>query len=116
MDASRRNHGTRKAFYIIYCGIIDILQSYGIKKQIEAMGKALFFDGPAVSVSPPPFYGRRFRVYMTEYVFRPSVDVGTEVRPSLRDSANSQLHILETTAQLSPEPLADGCSRFGRCK
>eukprot|EP01044_Picomonas_judraskeda_P032675 COSAG03_NODE_12742_length_533_cov_0.974654_1_plen_48_part_10 len=47
----------RKAFYIIHCGIIDILQSYGIKKQMEALGKSLVLDGPAVSVSPPPFYG-----------------------------------------------------------
>ena len=69
----------RKAFYIIHCGIIDILQSYGIKKQMEALGKSLVLDGPAVSVSPPPFYGRRFRVYMTERVFKPSEDVGTEV-------------------------------------
>ncbi len=77
----RRNHGTRKAFYIIHCGIIDILQSYGIMKQIEAMGKSLAHDGPSVSVSPPPFYGRRFRVYMTERVFKPSEEVGTEVCP-----------------------------------
>ena len=77
----RRNKGTRKAFYIIHCGIIDILQSYGIRKQIEAMGKALWWDAPSVSVPPPPFYGRRFRVYMTERIFKPSEEVGTEVCP-----------------------------------
>jgi len=87
----RRNGGTRTAFYIIHCGIIDILQSFGVKKQMEATAKALFFDGPKVSVSPPPFYGRRFRVYMTERVFQPSGDVGREVCATL---ATTRMHPL----------------------
>ena len=76
----RRDGGTRQASYIIHCGIIDILQSYGVRKQAEAMFKALFLDFPTSSVAPPPFYGRRFRVFLTERVFSPSETVGREVR------------------------------------
>ena len=42
--------------------------------------KALFLDFPTSSVAPPPFYGRRFRVFLTERVFSPSETVGREVR------------------------------------
>ena len=112
----RRNNGTRKAFYIIHCGIIDILQSYGIKKQMEALGKSLVLDGPAVSVSPPPFYGRRFRVYMTERVFKPSEDVGTEVicHTTVRTACSPRTH---ASSDKCPNKCPiNTCVVLGRCK
>ena len=94
---------------MVHLGIIDILQSYGGKKQAEgpsplskalpvqqglvsvhaggargqclastniavlraALAKSMIWDQAAVSVSPPNFYGRRFRFYMNEHVFHP---------------------------------------------
>ena len=86
-DITLNEHGkqlppgqTRKAFYVAHCGVIDILQSYGLLKQLEALGKSLAWDQSTVSVSPPPFYERRFRVYLTERVFQPSTEVGKEVQ------------------------------------
>jgi hypothetical protein len=66
----------REAHYMIYCGVIDILQSYGARKQAEALFKSFAMDQGGVSVSPPPFYRRRFEYFMTEYVFKIDYSMG----------------------------------------
>ena len=61
---------------MIYGGGIDILQSYGAFKQTEVMIKSFVSDQGGVSVSPPPFYRRRFEYFITEYVFQPDKSIG----------------------------------------
>ena len=81
---------------LIYMGIIDILQSYRLKKKLEHTMKAVFADGvrlthcqwtlsyicfplssafaivvqSTVSVHNPTFYARRFQDFMTQQLFR----------------------------------------------
>ncbi|EOB01100.1 Phosphatidylinositol-4-phosphate 5-kinase type-1 gamma, partial [Anas platyrhynchos] len=54
---------------LLHVGIIDILQSYFIKK-LEHTWKALVHDGDTVSVHRPSFYAERFFKFMTNTVFR----------------------------------------------
>uniref|UniRef100_A0A3Q3VSB3 PIPK domain-containing protein n=1 Tax=Mola mola TaxID=94237 RepID=A0A3Q3VSB3_MOLML len=56
---------------LLYIGIIDILQSYLIKK-LEHTWKALVHDGDTVSVHRPGFYADRFFKFMSNMVFKKS--------------------------------------------
>lgn len=55
---------------LVYVGIIDILQSYRLKKKIEHVWKSILHDGDEVSVHNPAFYARRFLEFMTKFVFK----------------------------------------------
>ncbi len=45
-------------------GIVDVLQTYSLGKQLERFAKTMLLCQPAagVSVAPPPMYAERFRV------------------------------------------------------
>ncbi|XP_045031615.1 phosphatidylinositol 4-phosphate 5-kinase type-1 gamma isoform X2 [Daphnia magna] len=62
---------------LIFLGIIDILQSYRLKKKLEHTLKAMIHDGDTVSVHRPGFYSQRFQNFMAKQVFRkvPSLDL-----------------------------------------
>ncbi|XP_053965198.1 phosphatidylinositol 4-phosphate 5-kinase type-1 alpha isoform X2 [Anastrepha obliqua] len=62
---------------LLYIGIIDILQSYRLKKKLEHTFKSIIHDGDTVSVCRPSFYAQRFQNFMAKTVFRkiPSLDL-----------------------------------------
>jgi len=49
-----------------YVGIIDILQPYNIRKQLENVFKGLFVADGTMSCVPPDQYSRRFRQYVSK--------------------------------------------------
>nr|CAD7392065.1 unnamed protein product [Timema cristinae] len=55
---------------LLYVGIIDILQSYRLKKKLEHTWKAMIHDGDTVSVHRPGFYAQRFQDFMAKTVFK----------------------------------------------
>lgn len=57
---------------LLFLGIIDILQSYRLKKQLEHTLKSVLHDGDTVSVHRPGFYAQRFQEFMGKTVFRKS--------------------------------------------
>ncbi|XP_030766373.1 phosphatidylinositol 4-phosphate 5-kinase type-1 alpha isoform X10 [Sitophilus oryzae] len=55
---------------LLFIGIIDILQSYRLKKKLEHTWKSMIHDGDTVSVHRPSFYAQRFQKFMAEKVFK----------------------------------------------
>ncbi|XP_050397071.1 phosphatidylinositol 4-phosphate 5-kinase type-1 alpha isoform X1 [Patella vulgata] len=55
---------------LIYLGIIDILQSYRLKKRLEHQIKSLVIDGDTISVHRPGYYANRFASYCATRVFK----------------------------------------------
>ncbi|XP_034243352.1 phosphatidylinositol 4-phosphate 5-kinase type-1 alpha-like isoform X7 [Thrips palmi] len=62
---------------LLFIGIIDILQSYRLKKKLEHTFKSILTDGDTVSVHRPSFYAERFLSFMSKTVFKkiPSLDL-----------------------------------------
>ncbi|KAK7789311.1 hypothetical protein R5R35_013285 [Gryllus longicercus] len=71
---ARNSRGER---LLLFIGIIDILQSYRLKKKLEHTWKAMIHDGDTVSVHRPGFYAQRFQDFMSKTVFKkiPSLDL-----------------------------------------
>ncbi len=63
-----KNH--RGENLLLFIGIIDILQAYGVLKKAEHYWKSLVHDGDTVSVHRPSFYARRFQGFMKDKVFK----------------------------------------------
>ena len=55
---------------LLFIGIIDILQEYGVQKKVEHFWKSLIHDGDTVSVHRPRFYARRFQSFLFDQVFK----------------------------------------------
>jgi len=55
---------------LLFLGLIDILQSYRLKKKLEHTFKAMIHDGDTVSVHRPGFYAERFMGFMGKCVFK----------------------------------------------
>lgn len=64
---ARNSKGER---LLLFIGIIDILQSYRLKKKFEHTWKALLHDGDSISVHKPGFYAQRFLDFMAKTVFK----------------------------------------------
>ncbi|XP_071653788.1 phosphatidylinositol 4-phosphate 5-kinase type-1 alpha isoform X7 [Temnothorax longispinosus] len=62
---------------LLFLGVIDILQSYRLKKKLEHTWKSMIHDGDTVSVHRPGFYAQRFQDFMAKTVFKkiPSLDL-----------------------------------------
>ncbi|XP_065190959.1 phosphatidylinositol 4-phosphate 5-kinase type-1 alpha-like [Sycon ciliatum] len=69
---------------LLFIGIIDVLQSYELRKKMEHSVKSLMADGDTVSVHRPSFYATRFRSFMTDSIFKCDV--------SKRRSRNVSIH------------------------
>lgn len=63
---ARNSKGER---LLLFLGIIDILQSYRLKKRLEHSFKAMVHDGNTISVHRPDFYSKRFFEFMGKRVF-----------------------------------------------
>ncbi|XP_035209388.1 putative PIP5K1A and PSMD4-like protein, partial [Stegodyphus dumicola] len=55
---------------LLFLGIIDILQSFRLKKKLEHTWKSVLHDGDTVSVHRPGFYAQRFQDFMGKTVFK----------------------------------------------
>ncbi|XP_030766366.1 phosphatidylinositol 4-phosphate 5-kinase type-1 alpha isoform X3 [Sitophilus oryzae] len=90
---------------LLFIGIIDILQSYRLKKKLEHTWKSMIHDGDTVSVHRPSFYAQRFQKFMAEKVFKkiPSRVVSAlKHSPSKRKSLSKPLRHEELMENISP--------------
>ncbi|CAF1203452.1 unnamed protein product, partial [Didymodactylos carnosus] len=55
---------------LLYIGIIDILQSYRLRKQLEHTFKSVLTDASTISVTNPSFYSERFQRFLCNTVFK----------------------------------------------
>lgn len=93
-----RNH--RGENLLLFIGIIDILQEYGVAKKMEHYWKSLIHDGDTVSVHRPSFYAKRFKQFMGEKVFR-KMPLPLRTGPSMRRGNLKRAMSKETEV---PEP------------
>ncbi|KRT82978.1 hypothetical protein AMK59_3613, partial [Oryctes borbonicus] len=75
---------------LLYIGIIDILQSYRLKKKLEHTWKSMIHDGDTVSVHRPSFYAQRFQEFMAKKVFK-KIPSPLKHSPSKRKSLSRPL-------------------------
>ncbi|XP_049954024.1 phosphatidylinositol 4-phosphate 5-kinase type-1 alpha isoform X8 [Schistocerca serialis cubense] len=75
---------------LLFIGIIDILQSYRLKKKLEHTWKAMIHDGDTVSVHRPAFYAERFQGFMAKTVFK-KIPSPLKHSPSKRKSISRPL-------------------------
>ena len=80
---------------LIFIGIIDILQSFGMAKKLEHTWKSLIHDGDTVSVHRPSFYAKRFKDFLAEKVFR---KMPPQLKPAL-SFRRSQAHYKRTISR-----------------
>ena len=76
---------------LIFLGIIDILQSYRLKKKLEHTMKAIVIDGDSISVHRPNFYCQRFQDFMSKRVFK-KLPTPIKHSPSKRKTGYSRKH------------------------
>ncbi|XP_033724893.1 phosphatidylinositol 4-phosphate 5-kinase type-1 gamma-like isoform X2 [Pecten maximus] len=55
---------------LMYMGVIDVLQSYRLKKKFEHTMKSIVIDGDTISVHRPSYYSQRFQNFFEKRVFR----------------------------------------------
>ncbi|XP_019753334.2 phosphatidylinositol 4-phosphate 5-kinase type-1 alpha isoform X16 [Dendroctonus ponderosae] len=84
---ARNDKGER---LLLFIGIIDILQSYRLKKKLEHTWKSMIHDGDTVSVHRPSFYAQRFQKFMAEKVFK-KIPSPLKHSPSKRKSLSKPL-------------------------
>ncbi|XP_059058943.1 phosphatidylinositol 4-phosphate 5-kinase type-1 alpha isoform X7 [Achroia grisella] len=70
---------------LLFLGIIDILQSYRLRKKLEHTWKSMIHDGDTVSVHRPNFYAQRFLAFMAKTVFK-KIPSSLKHSPSKRKS------------------------------
>ncbi|CAF4327227.1 unnamed protein product [Rotaria socialis] len=54
----------------LYVGIIDILQSYQLRKKLEHTFKSVLTDGSQISVTHPRYYSGRYQKFLFNNVFK----------------------------------------------
>ncbi|GAB1605825.1 phosphatidylinositol 4-phosphate 5-kinase type-1 alpha-like isoform X3 [Argonauta hians] len=64
---ARNSKGER---ILLYLGLIDILQSYRLKKKLEHTMKAIIIEGDTISVHRPGFYSERFQNFFSNTAFK----------------------------------------------
>eukprot|EP00096_Caligus_rogercresseyi_P003637 TRINITY_DN1694_c0_g1_i2.p1 TRINITY_DN1694_c0_g1~~TRINITY_DN1694_c0_g1_i2.p1 ORF type:complete len:659 (+),score=196.08 TRINITY_DN1694_c0_g1_i2:599-2575(+) len=83
-----RNHKGERL--LLFLGIIDILQSYRMRKKLEHTFKSIIHDGDTVSVHRPSFYARRFLDFMADKVFK-KIPSPLKHSPSKRSSKKESI-------------------------
>jgi len=103
---------------LLFIGVIDILQSYRLKKKLEHTFKSMIHDGDTISVHRPNFYAQRFLKFMEGTVFKkipsplrhsPSRRRGPSLRaarPTSQTDPDNPLPITEAAPQESHEGVA----------
>jgi 1-phosphatidylinositol-4-phosphate 5-kinase len=94
---------------LLFLGLIDILQSYRLKKKLEHTFKAMIHDGDTVSVHRPGFYAERFMGFMAKCVFKkipsPLKHSPSKKRPPPKARSSNDPSRQESSATANP---ADG--------
>jgi 1-phosphatidylinositol-4-phosphate 5-kinase len=90
---------------LLFIGVIDILQSYRLKKKLEHTWKSMIHDGDTVSVHRPSFYAARFQKFMAEKVFK-KIPSPLKHSPSKRKSLSRPLRPHE---ELDSNSVAPSC-------
>ncbi|XP_020709369.1 phosphatidylinositol 4-phosphate 5-kinase type-1 alpha-like isoform X9 [Athalia rosae] len=94
---------------LLFLGIIDILQSYRLKKKLEHTWKSMIHDGDTVSVHRPGFYAQRFQDFMAKTVFK-KIPSPLKHSPSKRKSITRPLRPLEGDFDSTGGTLSSTCS------
>ncbi|CAG0884756.1 unnamed protein product [Darwinula stevensoni] len=81
---------------LLFLGVIDILQSYRLKKKLEHTWKAMIHDGDSVSVHRPSFYAQRFLDFMSKKVFK-KIPSPLKHSPSKRKNMSLRHYALAST-------------------
>ncbi|XP_015040695.1 phosphatidylinositol 4-phosphate 5-kinase type-1 alpha isoform X5 [Drosophila pseudoobscura] len=90
---------------LLYIGIIDILQSYRLKKKLEHTFKSIIHDGETVSVCRPSFYAQRFQNFMAKTVFR-KIPSPLKHSPSKRKSLSKAIQrSIDSDNEASTRPM-----------
>ncbi|KAK4015443.1 hypothetical protein OUZ56_030422 [Daphnia magna] len=92
---------------LIFLGIIDILQSYRLKKKLEHTLKAMIHDGDTVSVHRPGFYSQRFQNFMAKQVFRKVPSLSFRPRASNEDGESRSLPSSSSSSSTPPPAFED---------
>ncbi|XP_054262484.1 phosphatidylinositol 4-phosphate 5-kinase type-1 alpha-like isoform X1 [Macrosteles quadrilineatus] len=87
---------------LLFIGIIDILQSYRLKKKLEHAWKSLLHDGDTISVHRPGFYSERFQHFMANTVFK-------RIPSSMKHSLSRR----KTTLRIKPQNSDEGNKSIG---
>nr|XP_026483874.1 phosphatidylinositol 4-phosphate 5-kinase type-1 alpha-like isoform X5 [Vanessa tameamea] len=108
---------------LLFLGIIDILQSYRLRKKLEHTWKSMIHDGDTVSVHRPNFYAQRFLDFMARTVFkkipsslkhspskrksiakpsRPQEEIDTTGATTSSGAAMKAVSLTDVTAQITP--------------
>ncbi|XP_024891134.1 phosphatidylinositol 4-phosphate 5-kinase type-1 alpha isoform X11 [Temnothorax curvispinosus] len=94
---------------LLFLGVIDILQSYRLKKKLEHTWKSMIHDGDTVSVHRPGFYAQRFQDFMAKTVFK-KIPSPLKHSPSKRKSISRPLRPLEGDFDSTGGTLPSTCS------
>ncbi|KAL0131342.1 hypothetical protein PUN28_002693 [Cardiocondyla obscurior] len=94
---------------LLFLGIIDILQSYRLKKKLEHTWKSMIHDGDTVSVHRPGFYAQRFQDFMAKTVFK-KIPSPLKHSPSKRKSISRPIRPLEGDFDSTGGTLPSTCS------
>ncbi|CAL4089901.1 unnamed protein product, partial [Meganyctiphanes norvegica] len=91
---------------LLFIGIIDILQSYRLKKKLEHTFKSMIHDGDTISVHRPNFYAQRFLKFMEGTVFK---KIPSPLRHSPSRRRGPSLRAARPTSQTDPDhpPVAE---------
>ncbi|XP_068622345.1 phosphatidylinositol 4-phosphate 5-kinase type-1 alpha isoform X7 [Battus philenor] len=90
---------------LLFLGIIDILQSYRLRKKLEHTWKSMIHDGDTVSVHRPSFYAQRFLDFMAKTVFK-KIPSSLKHSPSKRKSIAKPIKPLEEIDTPAGAPLS----------
>ncbi|XP_074106419.1 phosphatidylinositol 4-phosphate 5-kinase 59B isoform X14 [Cotesia typhae] len=94
---------------LLFIGIIDILQSYRLKKKLEHTWKSMIHDGDTVSVHRPGFYAQRFQDFMAKTVFK-KIPSPLKQSPSKRKSISRPLRSIEGELDITGGTFPSTCS------
>ncbi|XP_047523762.1 phosphatidylinositol 4-phosphate 5-kinase type-1 alpha isoform X24 [Pieris napi] len=86
---------------LLFIGIIDILQSYRLRKKLEHTWKSMIHDGDTVSVHRPSFYAQRFLDFMAKTVFK-KIPSSLKHSPSKRKSIARPARAIEEVDTPAP--------------
>ncbi|XP_047541753.1 phosphatidylinositol 4-phosphate 5-kinase type-1 gamma isoform X6 [Vanessa atalanta] len=95
---------------LLFLGIIDILQSYRLRKKLEHTWKSMIHDGDTVSVHRPNFYAQRFLDFMARTVFKKipsSLKHSPSKRKSIAKPSRPQEEIDTTGGKVIGRPIKD---------
>ncbi|XP_052743111.1 phosphatidylinositol 4-phosphate 5-kinase type-1 alpha isoform X12 [Bicyclus anynana] len=90
---------------LLFLGIIDILQSYRLRKKLEHTWKSMIHDGDTVSVHRPSFYAQRFLDFMGKTVFK-KIPSSLKHSPSKRKSIAKPARPQEEIDTMAAAPLS----------